>query len=264
MQFLKKHYEKIVLGVVLLAVAAIALLLVMSAGAESQRLADQLQKKVAGSKKPVKPTDLSAGNAALEHLGSRLEINLAGDHKTFNPNTWLRKVDGTIAPVTDNGSKGARGLVLTATHPLNLSIAYTAVAGTGDPYRYQFTVVRDHEKLAAKRRPSTVSLTEGAKNDLFLLREVHGPKDNPTEVVIELIEGGDRATLTKEKPFAKGLAFSADLRYELENKTFAGKRADETVTLSGTPYKIVAIDADAIVVSAPNKVRSTIKLSGTP
>ena len=109
-----------------------------------------------------------------------------------------------------------------------------------------------------------MSLTEGAKNDLFLLREVHGPKDNPTEVVIELIEGGDHATLTKEKPFVKGLAFSADLRYELENKTFAGKRADETVTLSGTPYKIVAIDADAIVVSAPNKVRSTIKLSGTP
>ena len=46
MQFLKKHYEKIVLGVVLLGVAATSLLLTMRAGDERQKLAEQLQQKL--------------------------------------------------------------------------------------------------------------------------------------------------------------------------------------------------------------------------
>ena len=264
LNMLKKHYEKIVLVVVLLTVAGASLLLTLRAGDERQKLADQLQQKVAGNKKPFKPADLTTSIAALERLSAPIEVNLAGEHKTFNPNTWVRKAGGSIMPVKDSGGTGARGLILTGTHPLDLSITFVAVAGTGDPYRYQFNVLRDHEKQAAKRRPSTVSLNEGSKNDLFVLREIHGPKENPTEAVIELLDGGDRATLVKDKPFTKGLAFAADLRYEVENKMINGKRADETVVLSGVAYKIVAIDKDAIIVQAPNKVRTTVKLTPAP
>lgn len=264
MQFLKKHYEKIVLGVVLLLVAAVSLLLSLRAGDEKQRLADQLERKVTGGKKSVKPVDLAGGVSALDHLSTQVTVMLAGEHKTFNPDPWVRKADGSIFPVADNGQKGARGLVLTATKPLNLSITFSAVSGTGDPYHYQFIVVRDHERQAAKRRPLTVTLDEGGKSDLFALREVHGPKDNPTEVVIELFDGSERVTLVKDKPFAKGLAYSADLRYEVENKTFTGKRPDETIPLAGVSYKVVAIGKDEVVVSAPNQVRTVIKLSSTP
>ena len=264
MQFLKKHYEKIVLGVVLLGVAATSLMLTMRAGDERQKLAEQLQQKVGGKQKPLKPVDLDGSTASLERLSKPSVVSLSGEHKTFNPGTWIRKADGSIAPVGDKGGRGVEGLALVATPPLNLSVTYASVAGTGEPYRYQFIVVRDHEKLSAKRRPTTISLTEGTKNDLFVLREVHGPKDNPTEVVIEVLSGNERVTLSKDKTFTKGMAFAADIRYEAENKNFVGKRADESLMLSGVTYKIVAIQKDELVVSAPNQVRTTIKLSPAP
>lgn len=267
MQFLTKlkaHYEKIVLGVVLLGVAAMALFLTQAASSERGRLDEQLNKRVTGKQGEAKPVDLAAGIASLERLSAPASVQLSAEHKTFNANTWVYKADGTITPAGDRPGSGTRGLNLVGTQPLNLSISFAAVAGTAEPYRYQFSITRDYERKADKRRPTVVSLTEGTKNDLFILREVHGPKDNPTEVVIELIEGGDRATLTKEKVFTKGMAFAADLTYPIENRNWARKRVDETIVLSGATYKIVAIAKDEIVVSAPNRVRTTIKLSTVP
>jgi mRNA-degrading endonuclease YafQ of YafQ-DinJ toxin-antitoxin module len=157
-----------------------------------------------------------------------------------------------------------QGLVLTAIQPLNLSISFSAVAGTSEPYRYQFSITRDYERKAEKRRPTVASLTEGTKNELFILREVHGPKDNPTEVVIELIDGGDRATLIKGKVFTKGMAFGADLTYPVENRNWTGKRVDETFVVSGFNYKIVSMEKDEIVVTGPNRMRTTIRLATVP
>ena len=267
MQFLKKlkaHYDKIVLGVVLLAVAVMALFLTQAASSERGKLDEQLNKRVTGKQGEAKAVDLAAGTASLERLSQPAAIQLAGEHKTFNPITWVYKSDGTITPAGDRPGSGTRGLVLTATQPLNLSIQFSMVAGTTEPYRYQFSVTRDYERKADKRRPTVVSLTEGTKNDLFVLREVHGPKDNPTEVVIELLEGGEVVTLPKEKVFTKGLSFAADLTYPIENRTWSHKRVDEAFVLSSVSYKIVAIAKDEIVVSAPNRVRTTIKLSIVP
>ncbi len=266
MQFLKKNYEKIILGVVLLVVAGVSLYLTTLAGKEKEELQQKLDRKVAGGgKKTVKDVDLSGGVAALDHLSKPVTVMLAGDHKTFNPVPWVRKANGSIFPVADNGQKGVRGLVLAATKPLSLTITFTAVSGTEDPFHYQFVVVRDYERQAAKRRPMTVSLDVGGKGDLFALREVHGPKDNPTDVVIELLQGSERVTLVKDKPYSKdGLAYAADLRYEVDNKTFSGKRQDENLSLAGVSYKIVAIAKDEVVVSAPNQVRTVIKLTSQP
>lgn len=267
MQFLKKlqaHYEKIVLGVVLLGVAAMALFLTQAASSEKDKLAEQLRNRVGGKQAEAKPVDLAGSVAALQRLSQPVAVQLAGEHKTFNPNTWVFKSDGTITPVGDRPGSGTRGLILTGTQPLNLSISFAAVAGTAEPYRYQFSVTRDYERKAEKRRPTVVSLTEGTKNDLFAVREVRGPKDNPSEILIELIEGGEQVTLVKEKVFTKGMAFAADLNYPIENRNWTHKRVDESVVLSQVSYKIVAIAKDEIVVSAPNRVRTTIKLSTVP
>ncbi len=264
MQFLKKlkaHYDKIVLGVVLLAVAVMALFLTQAASSERGKLDEQLNKRVTGKQGEAKPVDLAAGISSLERLSQPAAVQLAGEHKTFNPVTWVYKSDGTITP---GSGSGTRGLVLTGTQPLNLSIQFSMVAGTAEPYRYQFSITRDYERKAEKRRPTVVSLTEGTKNDLFVLREVHGPKDNPTEVVIELLEGGETVTLVKDKVYTKGLAYAADLTYPVENRTWTHKRVDESFVLSSVSYKIVAIAKDEIVVSAPNRVRTTIKLSTVP
>ena len=99
MQFLTKikaHYEKIVLGAVLLGVAAMALFLTKAAGDERDNLAQQLKTRVGGKQNAVKPVDLAGSISALERLSQPAAVQLAGEHKTFNPNTWIYKSDGTI------------------------------------------------------------------------------------------------------------------------------------------------------------------------
>lgn len=257
MEFLKKHYEKIVLSAVLLVVAAAAFWLTQTVSQVRATLDEQLQTRVRGSKKQLQPVDLTNAVAAVEQISKPTALQLGGDHNVFNPIRWIRGTDNVPKP--DPKQNLGANLGLTATKPLNLSITYLGPAGIGEPYRYQFSIEQQHAKKTSDRRPITLSLTEGTKNNFFRLQEVRGPKDAAGEVVIELIEGGDRVTLTKGKPFDKVMGYQADVRFE--NRDFNGKRAEESLVLSGTTYKIVAIAKDEIVISAPNGTRTTIKLS---
>jgi hypothetical protein len=64
--------------------------------------------------------------------------------------------------------------------------------------------------------------------------------------------------LTKGKNFRRTQSYSADLRYEADRRDFPQKRVGESINLSGAVYKIVAIEKDELVVSAPNSVRTTV------
>jgi hypothetical protein len=210
----------------------------------------------------LKPVDLTNGIVALQRLAGTESIELSGVHNTFNPVTWMRDKNQNLNPVTD--PNGVVGLVYTKANPLNLTINYLGPAGADGSYRYQFEVTRNHDKNPAKRRPTTVSLNIGSKNDLFLLRDVKGPKDSAAEVVIELLDGGEQASISTNKPYSKTLAWSADLDSKWEKKQFLGKRTGDSLNLGNAAYKVVAIDKDEVVVSAPNSLRSVIKLSTTP
>jgi hypothetical protein len=256
MDFLKKHYEKIILSVVLLVVAAAAFWLTQTVSEVQASLEEQLQTKVRGNKKQLQPVDLTNAITAVQLISKPVALDLSGDHNVFNPVRWIRGADGVPKP--DPRLELSTTLKLTQTRPLFLSITYLGPTGIGDPYRYQFSIEQQAAKKVSDRRPVTLSLTEGTKNNFFRLQEVRGPKDTSGEVVIELV-GGERATLTKSKPFQKAMGYMADLRFE--NRDFIGKRADDNLVLAGTTYKIVAIGKDELVVSAPNGTRTTIKLS---
>ena len=257
MDFLKKHYEKLILSVVLLVVAGTAFWLTQKVDSVRTQLAEQLKQSVGGKKKSLKPVDLTNDLVTLKQLSEPYQMTLVGDHSVFNPIRWIRGSDGNPKP--DPRRDLANSLKLIKTDPLNLTVVYLGPTGTGDPYRYQFSVTREYDKKVSNRRPVTVSLTDGTKNEWFYLREVHGPKDASGEVVIELIEGGERVTLTKDKPYSRPRGYQADLRFD--GKDFLARRADDTLNLSGTSYKVVAIGKDELVVSAPNGTRTTVKLS---
>jgi hypothetical protein len=260
MDFLKKHYEKLILSVVLLVVAGAAFWLTQRVESVRTTLEEQLKLTVGMKKKALKPVDLAGDVAALKQLSEPSDLDLSSKHNVFNPIRWIRGADGVPKP--DPRRDLANSLKLVATSPLNLTVVYLGPTGTGDPYRYQFSVSRDYEKKVSSRRPVTVSLTEGTKNEWFYLREIRGPKESSSEVVIELIEGNERATLSKDKPFARGRGFQADLRFEA--KDFPARRVDDSLNLGGSLYKIVAIGKEELVVSAPNGTRTTVKLSTSP
>ena len=253
MDFLKKHYEKLVLSIVLLAVAVAAFLLTVQVGNVKQTLADQLQQKIVKKGAVLPPINLSTNQAIASRAAARIKVVLDGPHNTFNPGSWEKTPDGLRRKP---GKAGLAGLSITRVIPLNLVVAFKAVAGTAGEYRYQYSVIREFEKVPASRQARIKSLNLGAKDDLIHLVEVKGPKEDPTELVCELVETRERFVLTKDKDFRKPFGYAADLRSE--GKDFLAKRVDDALNLSGVTYKIVAIGKDELVVSAPNQVRTTI------
>ncbi len=256
MLYLKKHYEKVVLVVVLLVVAGLAFWLTNQVDAVRTTLADQLQQQIRGTQNALKETDLVAASTSLEKLNVKSELRLDGDHRAFNPVAWLKNATGFVrAP-----EKG-HGLTLTKISPLNLAITYKGVVGIGDPFRYQFVVEKAFEKKPSKRRPLTTSLTEGTKNDTFILREAKGSKDSSNEVVIEL--SGENITLVKDKPFTRPMGYSADFKSDTSNREYLGKRQDDSVVQGGAQYKIISIGESEVIIEAPNKSRSILRLDSS-
>jgi hypothetical protein len=258
---IQKHYEKLILGVVLLAVAATSFWLSIKAGDVAKDLAEKLQTKTSRNQKPLKPVTLDASAEALARLGAASAYKLDGEHNTFNPLTWVYDKDHILHSVIDNGSGG---LSFEKAIPLNLTVEFAGVAGTGDPYRYQFTITKDYEKKPADRHPKTTSLSEGQKNELFSLKEVKGPKDAPTELVLEMLDGGEKFSVSAGKPYVTPLGWAADIKSLLDNHVFAAKRASESFTHRNSQYKIVAIQKDELVVSAANGLRRTLKVNAVP
>jgi hypothetical protein len=257
MEYVKKHYEKVALVAVLLGVAGLAFWLASQVESVKADLDEKLRVQTAIKQNSLPPADLTNATVAMSKVTPAFELELSGEHRTFNPGTWM-KVGGVLKPV---GAKGHL-LSLVRINPLNLSITFTGVAGAAEPIRYQFLVERVFEKVPAKRRPITTSVVEGAKtegtNGTFLLREVKPPKDAPAEVVIELL--GERHTLIKDKMFSKVMGYSADLKSEVTTREFARKRQDETVNNNGANHKIISITPDEVILEAPNKTRSSLRL----
>lgn len=261
MDFIKKHYEKLVLGVVLLAVAGVAISLVLSVSQVREDLKKALEQLAGVRPKPLLPVNLTTNEAALARVVKHVPVVLgAPDHYTFNPVTWARASNGRLEPTRSRPDLGAAGLAYVNSHDLVLEIGFAAVQGTPEAPRYQFSIRREFEKNPRNRQPIVESVALGAesKDQIFKLLEVRGPKEDPTDFVCELVSSREQFVISKTKTFKKTQGYSADLRYDAERREYAQKRVGDSLTLSGAAYKIVAIEKDELVVSAPNSVRTTV------
>jgi hypothetical protein len=261
MDFVKKHYEKLVLGLTLLLVAGIALALMFSVSQVKEDLRNTLQQLGGVKQKTLAAVDLSTNEVSLAKVARPASLVLSGpDHHTFNPIPWARAASGRLEPTSPRPGTGPAGIAFVNAHDLFLEIGFDQVAGTPEAPRYQFTIRRDYEKTAASRRPLAESLTpgSGSKDQLFRLLEVKGPKEDPAELLCELIATREPFVVTRQKSFRRTQGYSADLRYEAERKEMPQRRVGDSLLLSGTTYKIVAIEKDELVISAPNSERTTV------
>lgn len=259
MEYIKKHYEKVVLFVVLLAVAVSAFMLTNEVGTIRTTLDEQLRSAIGGKQKGLRPVDLTNSTIALARIAGAYRVNLAGEHKAFNPAAWVKSGD-TFKRLPDK----IVPLTVARIVPLNLVVTFTSVVGTIENPRYQFTIVKEHEKQIQKRKSITTSLNEGTKNDLFLLREIRGSKESPSEVVIEMLSGGEIVELAKDKPHAKTSGYAADLKSDGVSRDFLNRRQDDVINVNSTNYKIVSINPAEVILETPNKTRIQLRPVASP
>ena len=116
-----------------------------------------------------------------------------------------------------------------------------------------------------KKKQSFVTLNSKiplSPTQFFVLREVKGPPEEPTELVVEL-DNGEKVSVSKDKPYARVEGYEADLKYTVDNKAYNNLRLNATVHFAGEDYNIVAINQSEVVLSAKlNDKKYTIRLVG--
>ena len=88
MDFLKKHYEKILLGVVLVGLALAFVYLPFKIADEKQKLQDLNENLKRPVVKPLTNLDLSFADNALKRVATPMMLNLSTNSHLVNPIAW--------------------------------------------------------------------------------------------------------------------------------------------------------------------------------
>jgi hypothetical protein len=258
MDFLKKHYEKIILIVVLLGVVGFLVFLPFVIAADQQELKDKRAEVVPTKINPLPELDLARQQSIMERLQTPANFDFSTRNKLFNPIEWKRYPDGTMFPIKNGTEIGPRAVVVTKISPLYLVVTLDQVDTNSPSPRYVIGLEHQAAATLAMRHKQTRYAAVGEKKDLFTMVSVKGDPLNPDEVVLKLTDTGETAVVSKDKPFQRVDAYTADLRYDPEKKSFAGRRAEATISFNGENYIIVAIDANEVILSGQSNQKKTI------
>ncbi len=268
MDFLKKHYEKVLLGVVLLGLVVGAVFLILMIPSERAAL---LAKSDAIIKKPATPLpalDLSKAATLIGRAGDYRCLDLANTNKVFNPVQWLRKGDdnSTLKKIAFGNEIGIEAVEVSRITPLHTTITFEAVLSpptAEGPGRYDLVVEKEAATRSSQRTRRHTPASLNTKTETFVIREIKGPPENPTELVIELVDSGERVAVSKEKPFRRVDAYVADFKYAPDNKSWnnqrvgAGGPGTPGIMIAGESYILVAINHNEVVFSAKSNQKKT-------
>jgi hypothetical protein len=265
MDFLKKHYEKVLLGVVLLGLAVAVAFLPFKIASEKQKLEDMRNQLIHPKVKELTNLDLSLPDAVLKRMAAPALVDFSAPNKLFNPMPWQKAADGHLIKV-DATNVGPNAVTITKMTPLYLKLSLDSVTLLEAGPRYVIGI----EKEAApnlRDRPKTQKYCSlNTKNETFTLRDVKTPADNPTNVtvVLELNDTKQRAVVSREQPFRRIDGYVVDLKYGPENKTWTNKRIGAPLSFNGQDYNIVAINENEVVLSAKSNQKNwTVKYSAS-
>jgi hypothetical protein len=252
MEFLKRHYEKIVLCVVLLGLAAAAVWMKTEIGRVRENMPEApVIPRKAGALAPI---DLSTDQVALAQVTNPPPIVLSGDHNLFNPVTWKMKSDDTLLKVVKTGPDA---LVVTNITKLYTIISFDHASGQGSGVYVMSTQEHSDPQHPSHKVNEYSKKNEKTKSGLYIIRGVEGDPDNPTALELELPDGGDTVTVTTNKPYEKVDSYIADLRYDPESKNVSKVHVNDVITLDDVQYKVVEIGPNAVRVKSNRTTKVT-------
>jgi len=248
MEFLKKHYEKLILSIVLLGLAVVAATLPMKVNSEKQREEDRKNSLIGAKPVPFPPVDLATNQAVLEKVKKPIRFDIAGKHNLFNPVPWVERPNGELVKI-QGGNMGISALKVTAINPLNMRISFdevipvTGANGTNE-YKYQVTVIREGATSNPKSgRAMSVGLPAAG---IGTLKEVQGPPDNPAALALELPDR-TRVNVSKEKPYSRIIGYAADLVCDLPPINKKNAKVGDRIQIGADIYAVNSVDTNSVV-----------------
>ena len=267
MDFVKKHYEKILLSVVLLGLMGVLVFMLYLIPSDRQRLADIRQSIIRHAVKPLDPLDLTRETNVSARLQSPYKLDFSATHKLFNPVPWQRASDNSLIKIKTGNEIGAGAAVITKITPLCLILTLDSIETNEFGARYVISVERQAAVLPAQRGKRQHYASVGEKNETFTIAEVNGSPGNPAQLklILQLTDTGERATLSKDKPFRRTDGYSADLKYDPEGKKWQGQRVGADLKFAVDDNIIVAINQDTVILLArSNQKKTTLTYTPNP
>ncbi len=266
MDFLKNHYEKLILSVVLLGLAVAAGYLPFVVSSVRERLAEVTTAIEEGRVEPLKPLDLSTNEAVLARVTSKVEFAFGeGPHGLFTPaGTWRKGPGPGGWPPIPPAPSGVEGLKVTSISPLELKVEFQGVSQGSSAafgYRYRFYMQNEASTNSALARGRILILAAKGKpspTDPLFIKDIIGPPDDPDSIQLQLTDSRQVITVTKDKPHVEVAGFSADLRHERENRNYPRQRPGSKLTIGGTVYNVVAINERDVTIEDDKTKRRTV------
>ena len=257
MDFVKKHYEKILFGVVLLGLVG-ALFFLPYWIRHNRDVLDVTRKGITSQAvEPLSPLDLTEQSNVVQRLQSPYNLDFETTNRLFNPVEWQKTKNGSLIKIESGKEVGPQAVVITKTTPLYFILTLDSVETNELGARY---IVGVESQTAAKQWQRTKRqhyASIGDKNEAFTIIAVKGPLDNPTQLILRLTDTGEMATLSKDKPFRRVDGYTADLRYAPEGKSWQDQRVNDVLKFAGDDYIIVAINENEMVLSAKSNQKKT-------
>jgi hypothetical protein len=262
MDFIKKNYEKVLLGIVLLGLVAAVTFMLFKIGGDKQKLEDLRNSFIRRPTKALTNLDLALPEKTLKRVAIPALVDFANTNRVFNPLAWVKTPDGKLIPSQKAGPTAVVASNITA---LYLRLTLESVNASADgTLKYIVGVERQAAPRASDRNKKSSLVKLNEKTDLFKLVDLKGPPDNPTNIVLELNDTGDKITVSKEQPFKRVDGYQADLKYPPQNKNWPAQRMGDKLNINGENYKIVVINQNEVVMSAPNEKKWTIRATPRP
>lgn len=257
MDFLKKHYEKILLGVMLAGLIGVLVFMLFYIAADTEAMTQKRESLTNPMVKELTNLDTTIQDAAMTRSKSPYDLDLETVNKLFNPMKWEKALDGTLILAKKTGVEVA---VVTNIAPLYTIVSLESVVKNDIDTNYVIQVEHQAASTPAKRHPTRHYLSINEKpssNDAVALRQVKGPGDNPEGLVLKLADMDEPVTVATGKPYTQVAGYMADFNYPPEKKAFKGKRESDKISFGGTDYTVVEVNSNELILQDLSNQKKT-------
>ena len=251
MQFLKRHFEKIILSAVLAGLGAAAVWLSVAVKDAQASLTAGMSN--APPAKAWTNPPLAAFNEALQSMKAVPEFSLTGEHNLFNSGTWKMLRDGTLVKMKQSG---VDALSVSDIRPLYFTVTLDSQASDG------FYLIVKHALGRPLRYFTTKGETASPRKPCVIVGTNSAP-ENPSVLIlqVQVPDTEEPVPVSAKAPYKSLEGYEADLKYSASDVTnvFLKKHLEDTLQLSEDSFKIIAIGSNAVTVQDTGTGQKTEK-----
>ncbi len=273
MDFLKNHYEKIVLSLVLIGLAAVGVWLALQAMA----FRGTIEATNALQPQPSPPGGIAETNQFFEALTNSKtprRVDFDGDHKIFNPEKILKNPrTRMVLPANDLGPKAIEVLKIRPLYlrtklemkkvrdRITINLHYLSEFEAG-----RYATRWNRTSLKAEKKIRMSSPLARMRQMQMLVNSVNMTPETPEQMSAELeftIGAGlpQIIVLKGEEESKIALEYEADLHYppDPENDEFKNVRKDKPLVFGGDTNTVMQVSSNAITLRALSNFKRTIR-----